>query len=66
MLFVLKLWVLSSDMKRKVDGTNIWLLKQITGYLDRRNPDGTWVTAEAGEVMGSEGMQLEAKYIGHR
>ena len=53
-------------MTRTTKGIHIRLLSHTMGKRLRIKIDGTWVTPEAGEVLGASGMQTLATYIGCR
>ena len=62
-MFGLESWVVSSSMDRKVEGTHTEFLQQIVVKCVWKNPDRTWLTPLAGEVLETEGMHLVATYI---
>ena len=49
-----------------VYGKHTAFLQQIMRKQSRQNPYGTWVISALGEMMGEEGVQLAAMYIGRR
>ena len=53
-------------IERKLEGTHIGLLRQITGKRARRLGDGTWKTPGAEVVREAAGTQSAMTYIGIR
>ena len=66
LLYGSETWVISAAMERKVEGTHIGLLRQITGKRARRLGDGTWETPGAEEVREVAQTQSAMTYIGRR
>ena len=51
LLFGVKTWVLSEAMYRKLEGSHVGLLKQITGQREAQQKDRTWRCVVANSVL---------------
>ena len=66
LLYGLDMWVLSSAMQKKVEGSHTSFLRHITGKRAWRIVDEMWETHWAELVQELAGTQSEMTYIGRR